>query len=185
MNIKVVNLRKVLKEGSRLLGVCQIIVNDVFVINDVKIIEGPSDKFIAMPSQKVGEKYIDLAHPINIETRNLMQEVVLSAFDEISNTLGEKDELEVTKIKLNYLPNATGPVAIVIFELNNCIACHRLLIVKELNEDGSSKFKFVLPYKEDEEGNRKSMYFFESREFLDKLFGAIFDEYKKGLNNNN
>lgn len=184
MNVKVVALRKVVREGSRLLGVCQILLNDLIVIDDIKIIEGPNGKFIAMPSQKIGENYRDLTHPTNIETRKLLENPIISAYEGGIHEAGELDELVLTNIKVRYLPNATGPIATVTLEFNNCMAFHGVLIVKELMPDGASKFKFVMPNKEDGEGNRKPIYFFRTKEFSDKIFGAIFEEYKKGLNNN-
>lgn len=185
MNVKVVALRKLMREGSRLLGVCQIVLNDLIVIDDIKIIEGPNRKFMAMPSQKIGENYRDFAHSTNIETRELLESPIIGAYEGGIHEAGELDEFVLTNIKVRYLPNATGPVATVTFELNNCMAFHGILIVKELMPDGASKFKFLMPTREDGEGNRKPIYFFRTREFSDKVFGAIFDEYKKGLNNNN
>ena len=185
MNVKVVTLRKLIREGSRLLGVCQIVLNDVIIIDDIRIIEGPNGKFFAMPSQKIGEDYRDFAHSTNIETRRLLEGPIIGAYEGGIHEAGELDEFVLTKIKVHYLPNATGPVASVTIEFNSCMAFHSILIVKELMPDGSSKFKFVMPNKEDGEGNRKPIYFFRTREFSDKIFGEIFEEYKKGLNNNN
>ena len=182
MNVKVVALRKLLREGSRLLGVCQIVLNDVIVIDDIRIIEGSDGRFMAMPSQKVADGYMDFAHPTNLEIRKLIETPILGAYDGGIHELGEKDEFEITNIKVRYLPNATGPVATVTLELNNSVAFHGILIVKELAADGTSKFKFVMPHKDDGEGNRKPIYFFTKRDFSDKIFGAIFEEYRKGLN---
>ena len=53
MNIKVLALRKKENEDSRLKGIAQVLVNDVLVVEDVRIIQGPEAMFIAMPSKKV------------------------------------------------------------------------------------------------------------------------------------
>lgn len=56
--------------------------DDSFVVHDIKIIEGQNGLFIAMPSRKVSEgDYRDIAHPINSETRNELQEIIFSEYE--------------------------------------------------------------------------------------------------------
>jgi stage V sporulation protein G len=52
------------------------------VVHNVKIIEGKSGVFIAMPSRKtrVGE-YKDVAHPIHPEFRAALQKKILDTYD--------------------------------------------------------------------------------------------------------
>jgi len=76
--------------------------DDQFVVHDIKVIEGQSGFFIAMPSRKTPDgEFKDIAHPINMGTRRQMQESVLKAYDlaieqEESNGIEEADvELEV------------------------------------------------------------------------------------------
>ena len=57
--------------------------DDTFVVHDIKIIEGQNGLFIAMPSRKVNDnEFRDIAHPINSESRNELQEAILKAYDE-------------------------------------------------------------------------------------------------------
>ena len=50
---------------------------------DIKVIEGHSGLFIAMPSRKVGEgNFRDIAHPINAEMRQVVEDAVLKAYHE-------------------------------------------------------------------------------------------------------
>ncbi len=56
--------------------------DDSFVVHDIKIIEGQNGLFIAMPSRKVSEgDYRDIAHPINSETRNELQDIIFSEYE--------------------------------------------------------------------------------------------------------
>ena len=49
--------------------------------DDIKIIEGPERLFIAMPSRRTPDnEYKDIAHPINIETRELLQNSILEKY---------------------------------------------------------------------------------------------------------
>ena len=82
MKITDVRLRRVDKEG-KMRAVASITIDDAFVIHDIKIIEGEKGLFIAMPSRKTPDgEYKDIAHPINSETRNLIQNLILSKYAE-------------------------------------------------------------------------------------------------------
>ena len=79
MNITDVRVRKMTKE-SKMKAVVSITIDDEFVVHDIKVIEG--GLFIAMPSRKAADgEYRDIAHPINSQTRNSIQEIVLAAYE--------------------------------------------------------------------------------------------------------
>ena len=81
MNITDVRVRKIAKEG-KMKAVVSITLDNVFVVNDIKVIEGEKGMFIAMPSKKASDgEYRDIAHPINAETRDHMQKVILEAYE--------------------------------------------------------------------------------------------------------
>lgn len=81
MNITDVRVRKITKEG-KMRAVVSITLDDVFVVHDIKVIEGEKGMFIAMPSKKASDgEYRDIAHPINSETRDMIQKTVLDAYD--------------------------------------------------------------------------------------------------------
>ena len=82
MNITDVRVRKVAKEG-KMKAVVSITIDDVFVVHDIKVIEGEKGLFIAMPSRKAADgEYRDIAHPINSETRDYIQTIVLRRYEE-------------------------------------------------------------------------------------------------------
>ena len=87
MQITDIRIRRVSGEG-KLKAYVTVTFDDCFVIHNVKIIEGKSGVFIAMPSRKTktGE-YKDVAHPINSEFRTVLQERILEAYE----TLGDED----------------------------------------------------------------------------------------------
>ena len=52
------------------------------MVHDIKVIEGEKGLFIAMPSRKSSDgEYRDIAHPINTQTRDKLQKLVLEAYD--------------------------------------------------------------------------------------------------------
>jgi len=82
MNITDVRVRKVAKD-SKMKAVVSITIDDVFVVHDIKVIEGEKGLFIAMPSRKSTDgEYRDIAHPINSETREELQNLILKAYSD-------------------------------------------------------------------------------------------------------
>ena len=81
MKITDVRVRKVAKEG-KMKAVVSITLDDEFVVHDIKVIEGEKGLFIAMPSRKASDgEYRDIAHPINSETRDKIQKVILDKYE--------------------------------------------------------------------------------------------------------
>ena len=85
MQITDVRVRKVTKEG-KMRAVVSITIDDVFVVHDIKVIEGEKGLFIAMPSRKASDgEYRDIEHPINSETRDKIQSLILDKYQEVAS----------------------------------------------------------------------------------------------------
>ena len=81
MRITDVRVRKVAKEG-KMKAVVSITLEDEFVVHDIKVIEGEKGLFIAMPRRKASDgEYRDIAHPINSETRERIQTIILEQYE--------------------------------------------------------------------------------------------------------
>ena len=81
MNITDVRVRKVEKEGKTK-AVVSITIDHEFVIHDIKVIEGDRGLFIAMPSKRTADgEFRDIAHPINSETRENIQKIILEGYE--------------------------------------------------------------------------------------------------------
>ena len=82
MKISDVRIRIVQKPDSKLKAVASITIDDCFVIHDIKVIDGAEGYFIAMPIRKTSDgEYKDVAHPINSETRKIVIDAILEAFN--------------------------------------------------------------------------------------------------------
>ena len=82
MQITDVRVRKVDKEG-KMKAVVSITIDDEFVVHDIKVIDGEKGLFIAMPSKKSADgEYRDIAHPINSDTRDKIQQIVLEKYEQ-------------------------------------------------------------------------------------------------------
>ncbi len=81
MKIDITEVRVSLREDAKLKAFASITLADCFVIRGLKIIEGKTGTFVAMPSRrrKDGE-YQDIAHPINNEARAEMERIILDEY---------------------------------------------------------------------------------------------------------
>ena len=87
MKISDVRIRIVKSETSKIKASASITIDECFVIHDIKIIEGNEGYFIAMPSRKTPDgEFKDIVHPLNTETREMIKDIVLKAFDEAKNS---------------------------------------------------------------------------------------------------
>ncbi len=70
-----------------------------FVVHDIKIIEGEKGLFIAMPSRKALDgEFRDIAHPINSETRDRIQNSILEKYQTIMLAEGEMEEMDSNEL---------------------------------------------------------------------------------------
>lgn len=82
MQITDVRVRKVAAKEGKLKAVVSITIDNEFVVHDIKVIEGEKGLFIAMPSRRTSDgEYRDTAHPINSETRERLQKLILEKFE--------------------------------------------------------------------------------------------------------
>lgn len=91
MQITDVRIRKISAEG-KMKAIVSVTFDNEFVVHDIKVIEGQNGLFIAMPSRKTptGE-FKDIAHPINTDTRQKIQEAILDEYEKVKNN-NEQDE---------------------------------------------------------------------------------------------
>ena len=82
MQITEVKIRKF--GHGNMKGWASIVLDNMFVVHDIKIMEGESGLYVVMPSKKTptGE-YRDVAHPITPETRTMIQNVILTEYKKI------------------------------------------------------------------------------------------------------
>jgi len=85
MEITDVRIRKIATEG-KMKAIVSITFDNEFVVHDIKVIEGQSGLFIAMPSRKTPDgEFKDIAHPINTYTREKIQTAILGEYEKVKN----------------------------------------------------------------------------------------------------
>jgi stage V sporulation protein G len=78
-----VRIRKANGVEGKLKAYCSVVFDDMFVVHDLRVVEGVNGVFVAMPRRRTPEgEYKDLAHPITAEARELVQKAVLAAYHE-------------------------------------------------------------------------------------------------------
>ncbi|ADL43410.1 SpoVG family protein [Caldicellulosiruptor obsidiansis OB47] len=83
MQVTDVRIRKITNEG-KMKAIVSVTFDNCFVVHDIKIIEGQNGLFIAMPSRKTPEgEFKDIAHPINQETRDMVQKAVIEKYEAV------------------------------------------------------------------------------------------------------
>ena len=71
-------------QEEKLKAFVSIVFDQSFMVNDIKIIQGRDGLFISMPSRKKKNgEFKDVAHPLNNETRRMIEEKVLAEYDRV------------------------------------------------------------------------------------------------------
>ena len=79
--MEITDVRVFLVNEEKLKAFVSIVLDDCFVISDVKIINGPKGLFVSMPSKRRKDgTFRDVAHPLNSSTRNRMEEQILECY---------------------------------------------------------------------------------------------------------
>lgn len=74
---------------DRLKAYVAITFEDCFVVRDLKVIQGPGGLFIAMPSKKRKDgQFRDIAHPLNQETRAMIEDAVFAEYEKELKSMG-------------------------------------------------------------------------------------------------
>ena len=82
MEVTKVTVQKEEKQGSRVKGYAVIELDGVLKINGIRLIEGNTRLFAAMPNKKLQDgKYKDYVHPINSELRRKIDDAIEEAYN--------------------------------------------------------------------------------------------------------
>jgi stage V sporulation protein G len=85
MNITQVKVFPV--DEEKLKAYVSIVLDDCFLVSDLKVIQGPNGLFISMPSKrKKNGEFKDVAHPLNRETRERMERRILDEYEKVLAT---------------------------------------------------------------------------------------------------
>ena len=67
---------------ERLKAYVTITLDNCFVVRDLKVINGNTGLFVAMPAKRRKDgTFKDIAHPLNSDTRDKMEKIILAEYD--------------------------------------------------------------------------------------------------------
>ena len=67
---------------NKVCAIASIVIDDAFVVHDLRIVNGDKGLFVAMPSRKLPNgDFRDICHPINSDARTEIQRIVLEHFE--------------------------------------------------------------------------------------------------------
>ena len=85
--MEITEVRVTLRNEEKLRGFANITLDNQIVIRGLKIIAGTNGYFVSMPSRKRPDgSHQDIAHPVNSETRKMVEDKVLHAYEEALKT---------------------------------------------------------------------------------------------------
>jgi len=85
------------KDGGRLKAYATIVFDNVFIVRDLKVIEGQNGYFVSMPSRRRKDgTFRDIVHPLNSETRKAIEDSVIAEYQRAGALGGmqEQDDLD-------------------------------------------------------------------------------------------
>lgn len=96
-------------EEEKLKAFVSIIFDDCFVVSDIKIIQGTSGLFVSMPSKKrKNGTFRDIAHPLNNETRRMIEERIIERYREVVSELGMSESAPMRELGADDQENEEG-----------------------------------------------------------------------------
>lgn len=82
LSVTGVTIRPFTSGDDKLKAFASIVLDNAFIVKDLKIIEGTTGRFVAMPSRRGKDGvFRDVAHPLNQETREIIENAVLDAYE--------------------------------------------------------------------------------------------------------
>lgn len=80
-----------IKDDKGMKAICNIVVNGMLCINDIRVIENKDGKlFIAMPSKKMPDgKFKDSCNPANAQARNIIETAILNEYHRMTTLSDE------------------------------------------------------------------------------------------------
>lgn len=92
MKVTDIKIRKTFTDSS-IKAIVSITIDKCLTIHDIKVIQGNDRLFAAMPSRKDNDIYRDIIHPISTESRQKLENIILTAYISHINAMNREDEI--------------------------------------------------------------------------------------------
>jgi stage V sporulation protein G len=92
MNIKT-EIKRTFEDNGKLITVANLVIDEGFIIKDVRLVNGAKGLFVSMPSHKMNDgSYVEICHPIRSNVREQIEKSVLEAYYTAVTSEGENKE---------------------------------------------------------------------------------------------
>jgi len=89
--MEITDVKVIPVDDEKLKAFVSIVFDQCFVVTDIKIIHGPKGLFVSMPSKKRKDgTFKDIAHPLNNQMRQYLEEKVLAVYRQQVGAAGDK-----------------------------------------------------------------------------------------------
>jgi len=79
--LEITDIRISLRDEEKLKAFAEVTFDNSFVVRGMRVINGTRGYFVSMPSRRRKDgTFQDIAHPVNAETRKLIEEKVIAAY---------------------------------------------------------------------------------------------------------
>jgi stage V sporulation protein G len=97
--MKVTEIKVFPVNEDRLKAYVTIVIDNCFVVRDLKVILGNTGLFVAMPSKKKKDgTFKDIAHPLDANTREELEKLIFDEYETVVRGIGGTlDEIDKTK----------------------------------------------------------------------------------------
>jgi len=88
--LEITDIRISLRDEEKLKAFADVTFDDSFVVKGMRVINGTRGYFVSMPSRRRKDgTFQDIAHPVNAETRKLIEEKVIAAYQKERDKLSD------------------------------------------------------------------------------------------------
>ncbi|MEI3507878.1 MAG: SpoVG family protein [Bacilli bacterium] len=80
MGINNISIKNVDDENGKVKAYVSFVIDNCFAVHNARIIDGKNGLFVAMPSKKTDQGFVDVCHPINKEFREIINKEIIENY---------------------------------------------------------------------------------------------------------
>jgi len=98
--VEITRVRVFPVEEEKLKAFVSIVLDECFVVSDIKIIQGANGLFVSMPSKRSRNgSFRDIAHPLNNDTRRMIEERIIGEYRKVVSESGGEANAPVRRLE--------------------------------------------------------------------------------------
>ncbi|MBT4594459.1 septation regulator SpoVG [bacterium] len=91
--MKITEIKVYPANEGKLKAYATMVIDGCFIVRDLKLIQGENGMFVSMPSRRKKDgTFKDVVHPLNQETRRMIEEHVIEEYKKVGETGNTEEE---------------------------------------------------------------------------------------------